>query len=116
MANPTLFADQVTTLHAVDTLGEGSPHIRCGAALAAPHPHEIVQDRRELLHQAVDLLRHVAVTVTAGGGSGFGLAIVAAIAGAHGGEVRAQSPADGGLVVTVTLPAALQEPRPAPVW
>jgi signal transduction histidine kinase len=50
------------------------------------------------------------------GGSGLGLAIVAAVAGAHGGEVRAQSPADGGLVITVALPVALQEPRPAPVW
>ena len=59
--------------------------------------------------------RRDASRTRAGGGSGLGLAIVAAVAGAHGGEVRAQSPADGGLVVTVALPVALQEQRPAPV-
>ena len=60
--------------------------------------------------------RRDASRARAGGGSDLGLAIVAAIAGAHGGEVRAQSPAAGGLVVTVALAAALQEPPPAPVW
>jgi signal transduction histidine kinase len=40
------------------------------------------------------------------GGSGLGLAIVAAVAQVHGGACSAESPAKGGLVVTVTLPAA----------
>ncbi len=40
------------------------------------------------------------------GGSGLGLAIVAAVAEAHGGTALADSPAGGGLAVTVTLPSA----------
>jgi signal transduction histidine kinase len=40
------------------------------------------------------------------GGAGLGLAIVAAVAEAHGGTASATSPAGGGLAVTVTLPAA----------
>ena len=40
-------------------------------------------------------------------GTGLGLSIVRAVAGAHGGAVLAEPRADGGLVVTVTLPAAL---------
>ncbi len=50
------------------------------------------------------------------GGSGLGLAIVAAVAQVHGGACSAESPAEGGLVVTVTLPvapAAPIEPRTA---
>ncbi|NUR51849.1 MAG: HAMP domain-containing histidine kinase [Hamadaea sp.] len=39
-------------------------------------------------------------------GAGLGLSIVQAIARAHGGEVRTESRTGGGLVVTVTLPAA----------
>ncbi len=39
------------------------------------------------------------------GGSGLGMAIVAAVSEAHGGSVTAEGPATGGLVVTVTLPA-----------
>ena len=39
------------------------------------------------------------------GGSGLGIAIVAAVAEVHGGACSPQSPAEGGLVVTVTLPA-----------
>lgn len=39
-------------------------------------------------------------------GFGLGLSIVRAIARAHGGEVTAQPRPDGGLVVTVTWPAA----------
>jgi signal transduction histidine kinase len=38
-------------------------------------------------------------------GFGLGLAIVRAIAGAHGGEARAEARPEGGLVVTVGLPA-----------
>ena len=40
------------------------------------------------------------------GGSGLGLAIDAAVADVHGGSYAAQAPAEGGLVVTVTLPAS----------
>jgi signal transduction histidine kinase len=38
------------------------------------------------------------------GGSGLGMAIVAAVAEAHGGSVTAEGPASGGLIVTVLLP------------
>jgi len=40
-------------------------------------------------------------------GTGLGLSIVRAVAGAHAGAVLAEPRAEGGLVVTVTLPAAL---------
>ena len=40
------------------------------------------------------------------GGSGLGLAIVAAVADVHGGSYAAEAPAEGGLVVTVTLPVS----------
>jgi signal transduction histidine kinase len=40
------------------------------------------------------------------GGTGLGLAIVRGIARAHGGDVVAQSPASGGAVMRLTLPAA----------
>jgi signal transduction histidine kinase len=40
------------------------------------------------------------------GGAGLGLSIVRAVAHAHGGEVHAEPREEGGLVVTVTLPAA----------
>jgi signal transduction histidine kinase len=43
---------------------------------------------------------------TATPGAGLGLSIVQAVTRAHGGEVRAEPRADGGLVVTVTLPPA----------
>ncbi|RZS37757.1 signal transduction histidine kinase [Herbihabitans rhizosphaerae] len=39
-------------------------------------------------------------------GSGLGLSIVAAVAAAHRGQVHAEPHDDGGLIVTVTLPAA----------
>ncbi|HEY6481828.1 MAG TPA: sensor histidine kinase [Streptosporangiaceae bacterium] len=39
-------------------------------------------------------------------GSGLGLAIVASIAAIHGGTATARPRADGGLSVTVTIPAA----------
>ena len=42
------------------------------------------------------------------GGSGLGMAIVAAVAAAHGGSVAAEGPTSGGLVVTVTLPTAVE--------
>ncbi len=40
------------------------------------------------------------------GGSGLGLSIVAAVVGAHGGSVRAESPEGGGAVFVVELPRA----------
>lgn len=40
------------------------------------------------------------------GGSGLGMAIVSAVTEAHGGSVAAAGQANGGLVVTVTLPVA----------
>ena len=41
---------------------------------------------------------------TARRGAGVGLAVVRSVAAAHGGTVRAEAPAEGGLVVTVDLP------------
>jgi signal transduction histidine kinase len=43
-------------------------------------------------------------------GAGLGLSIVRAVARAHGGQVHAAPRAGGGLVVTVTLPAAVTTP------
>jgi signal transduction histidine kinase len=42
------------------------------------------------------------------GGAGLGLAIVAAIAGAHGGSASARNGADGGAIVSLDLPDAIQ--------
>jgi len=47
---------------------------------------------------------------TGGRGSGLGLSIVRAVAEAHGGSVSAVALPDGGLEVTVTLPAAATTP------
>ncbi len=47
---------------------------------------------------------------TGGRGSGLGLSIVRAVAEAHGGAVSAVANPDGGLEVTVTLPAAATTP------
>jgi len=47
---------------------------------------------------------------TGGRGSGLGLSIVRAVAEAHGGTVSAVANPDGGLEVTVTLPAAATTP------
>ncbi|MFB4296503.1 sensor histidine kinase [Actinomadura sp. NTSP31] len=46
-------------------------------------------------------------------GSGLGLSIVRAIAGAHGGTVTAEPRAGGGLVVTARLPSRIPGPPPA---
>ena len=48
-------------------------------------------------------------------GAGLGLAIVAAIADAHGGRVHAEDAAGGGAAFVVTLPAAAGRGRPGPV-
>lgn len=62
-------------------------------------PHQIsglFQPFRRLSHER---------TTTAGRGSGLGLSIVRSVAAAHGGGVHAFARPDGGLSVTVTLPA-----------
>jgi K+-sensing histidine kinase KdpD len=46
-------------------------------------------------------------------GLGLGLAIVSAIAAAHGAELHAVTRAAGGLAVEVVFPAAAPAPRPA---
>lgn len=48
----------------------------------------------------------LARTATSAGGTGLGLSIVRSIANAHGGQARASSRPDGGLIVEVTLPLA----------
>jgi len=45
-------------------------------------------------------------------GTGLGLALVAAVAGAHGGHARASSAAEGGALVSLRLPAASVMPPP----
>jgi two-component system, OmpR family, sensor kinase len=69
-----------------------------------------------------DLAPHVFERFVRGGGdragsSGLGLAIVRAVAEAHGGSVRLQSPEGGGARFVVRLPAAspAHEPAPEPV-
>jgi two-component system sensor histidine kinase BaeS len=47
-------------------------------------------------------------------GSGIGLAVVRELITAHGGAVRIDSPAAGGVTVTVTLPLAAVARRPDP--
>jgi signal transduction histidine kinase len=46
-------------------------------------------------------------------GFGLGLSIVQSVAAAHGGSVEVMAPADGGLVVRITLPAFAAEPNVA---
>jgi signal transduction histidine kinase len=48
-----------------------------------------------------------------GGGFGLGLSIVRSVAEAHGGSVRLRAPSDGGLEVTVDLPALPDAPESA---
>ncbi len=49
----------------------------------------------------------------AGGGAGLGLAIVEAVASAHGGSVEARNRKEGGAEVIVVLPAEKAAPKPA---
>lgn len=59
----------------------------------------------EQLERVFDRFHRVDPSRSRPGGTGLGLTIVRGIARAHGGEVSAQSPAGGGTVVRLTLPA-----------
>jgi signal transduction histidine kinase len=48
------------------------------------------------------------------GGTGMGLAIVAAVAQSHGGSVLAENPCTGGAQFTLQLPAGRRSARSAP--
>jgi signal transduction histidine kinase len=58
----------------------------------------------EVVPELFEPFRRHGTARTARRGAGIGLAVVRSIAAAHGGTVRAEAPADGGLVVTVDLP------------
>lgn len=60
----------------------------------------------EFLPHAFERFSRADVARTGGGGVGLGLAIVDAIARAHGGSARAANRADGGAEVTMVIPAA----------
>jgi len=66
------------------------------------------------VHALFEPFRRGGAARTAHRGSGLGLAIVAAVVKAHAGSVRAEPVPEGGLDVTVTLPAASSTP-PHPV-
>jgi signal transduction histidine kinase len=58
----------------------------------------------EVVPELFEPFRRHGTARTARRGAGVGLAVVRSIAAAHGGAVRAEALADGGLVVTVDLP------------
>jgi len=58
----------------------------------------------EVVPELFEPFRRHGTARTARRGAGIGLAVVRSVAAAHGGTVRAEAPADGGLVVTVELP------------
>jgi hypothetical protein len=58
----------------------------------------------EEVEQLFEPFRRLGTARTARRGAGLGLAIVRALAAAHGGTVSATAPVEGGLVVTVDLP------------
>ena len=60
----------------------------------------------ELVPHLFEPFRRADVRTGSGGGVGLGLSIVEAVAEAHHGLVEATAPADGGLVVTLTVPAS----------
>jgi signal transduction histidine kinase len=76
-----------------------------GAVLRIANSGEVI-DPDELPHLFERFYRRGTSRSRDSGGSGLGLAIVAAVADVHGGSYAAQAPAEGGLVVTVTLPVS----------
>ena len=85
-------------------------------ALAAPATLEVRNTGPEISADRVKELfepfrRGPAARTGKGAGAGLGLSIVAAIARAHGGSVRARPGPDGGLVVTVAFPHELTARR-----
>ena len=76
-----------------------------GAVLRVANSGEVIGPN-ELPHLFERFYRRGTSRGRDSGGSGLGLAIVAAVADIHGGSYAAQAPAEGGLVVTVTLPVS----------
>lgn len=74
-----------------------------GVEVMVANDGEVI-DRREVPRLFERFYRRETSRSRATGGSGLGMAIVAAVAEAHGGSVAAEGPAAGGLRVTVTLP------------
>ena len=81
--------------------------VNSGPVVAADQVEDLFEPFRRLCPDRVDSAR----------GVGLGLSIVRSVARAHGGDVRAHTRAEGGLDVTVTLPATsplTAPPTPAP--
>jgi signal transduction histidine kinase len=81
----------------------------------------VVEDERVLADAIATGLRREAMAVDVayggagalertGSGSGLGLSIVAAVASAHGGQLRLAARPGGGLRVTISLPLAVAVP------
>jgi signal transduction histidine kinase len=62
----------------------------------------------DLVPHLFEPFRRADVRTASGGGVGLGLSIVESVAQAHHGLVEATAPAEGGLVVTLTVPAPAQ--------
>jgi len=90
---------QLTSTAAIVTGGASGLGAATASVLAAQGARVYALD----LKQSIDGADRIA-----GGspGAGLGLSIVQAVVKAHGGEVDAEPREGGGLVVTVTLPAA----------
>ena len=87
----------------------GWVHVRTGTAgLVVSSSGAVVHDADALFEP----FRRGGPGRTTHRGSGLGLAIVSAVVAAHGGCVRAQPLDDGGLTVSVVLPAPRSDPRP----
>ena len=121
-------AEHVTVLGDADRLEQLLSNLLDNAIRHTPHGGEVViaagasegsvvvtvADSGEGIPQA-DLARIFERFYTAhgdGGGTGLGLAIARGIARAHGGDIVAASPPQGGTVFTITLPAAGQPTPP----
>ncbi len=110
---------------AVNLIGNSLRHTPPGTRVSASlRPHDgtvelVVADDGpgvppELREQIFD--RFVRGGGDRGGSTGLGLAIVRAVAQAHGGDVRLESPPEGGARFVVTLPKAdVPAPAPTPV-